>query len=67
MLRVFRHYLPAGLLWAALIEGLLLLLVLPVGTLLSWILNAGTQDPGSRLVVAPTVVLAYALSRYRWR
>jgi hypothetical protein len=28
MLRVFRHYLPAGLLWAALIEGLLLLLVL---------------------------------------
>ena len=62
MLRVFRHYLPAGLLWAALIEGLLLLLALPVGALLCWILTASIQDPASRLVVAPAVVLAYALS-----
>ena len=35
---------------------------LPVGALLCWTLTASIQDPASRLVVAPAVVLAYALS-----
>lgn len=43
MLRVFRHYLPTGLLWGALSEGLLLLLALPVSALLLWIPMFGRE------------------------
>ena len=61
MVRVFRHYLPAGLLWAALIEGLLLLLALPVSALLWWILLAGTQNTAGTLLVSSSAAVVFAL------
>ncbi|NBQ89782.1 MAG: hypothetical protein EBU07_20410, partial [Betaproteobacteria bacterium] len=62
MLRVFRHYLPAGLLWGAVTELVLLLLALPVSVLMCWIPAFGTGAGAPPIEALPLAATGFALS-----
>ena len=62
MVRVFRHYLPAGLLWGAVTELVLLLLALPVSVLMCWIPAFGTIAGAPPIEALPLAATGFALS-----